>query len=223
MNEYDSEPIPGLPEYLPEGEEILWQGAPSWQSLSKRAFHLHWLLGYFAILAVWQTATSFYDGFGLLQALSSLSWLGMLTAIVMGLVLLFAWLVARTTIYTLTNRRIVLRFGIALPMSINLPFSRINAAAIKAYPDGSGDISISLKGDSRVSYLIIWPHSRPWRFKSPEPTLRCIPDAAKVADLLGRTFTQTHDSYQKSATLAASGAPQTQATHQASVLSRESL
>jgi hypothetical protein len=35
----------------------------------------------------------------------------------------------------------------------------------------------------RLSYVMTWPHVRPWRMKHPEPALRCIPDAAKVAKL----------------------------------------
>ena len=39
MTEYEAEPIRGLPGLLPKGEHIVWQGAPQWQALSRRAFH----------------------------------------------------------------------------------------------------------------------------------------------------------------------------------------
>ena len=42
-----------------------------------------------------------------------------------GIALVFAWASARTTVYTITNRRVVMRFGIALPMTLNLPFTLI--------------------------------------------------------------------------------------------------
>jgi len=43
---------------------------------------------------------------------------------------------------------------------------------------------LELKGDSKVSYVMAWPHVRPWRFARPEPALRCIPDAQAVAKIL---------------------------------------
>jgi hypothetical protein len=32
--------------------------------------------------------------------------------------------------------------------------------------------------------LVLWPHARPWYFSPPQPMLRAIPDAAKVAGIL---------------------------------------
>ena len=37
MSEFDTEPVPGLPEQLPEGERLRWQGAPKWAALAVRA------------------------------------------------------------------------------------------------------------------------------------------------------------------------------------------
>jgi hypothetical protein len=34
-----------------------------------------------------------------------------------------------------------------------------------------------------LSYLVCWPHVRPWRFQT-QPALRCIPNARRVAQLL---------------------------------------
>ena len=30
-DDFDFEPVRGLPQVLPEGERLLWQGAPRWQ------------------------------------------------------------------------------------------------------------------------------------------------------------------------------------------------
>jgi len=35
LGEYEYEPVPGLPQRLPQGERILWQGAPDWQTLAR--------------------------------------------------------------------------------------------------------------------------------------------------------------------------------------------
>ena len=39
---------------------------------------------------------------------------------IVGASILYAWLVARSTMYTITSRRVVMRFGIAVPVSFNL-------------------------------------------------------------------------------------------------------
>ena len=47
MSEHDFEPIRGLPGPLPEGETILWQGAPDWRVLAVQAFHVRAVAIYF--------------------------------------------------------------------------------------------------------------------------------------------------------------------------------
>ena len=36
--EHEFEPVHGLPEKLPAGEKILWQGSPDWKTLANEAF-----------------------------------------------------------------------------------------------------------------------------------------------------------------------------------------
>ncbi|MBT5209757.1 MAG: PH domain-containing protein, partial [Halieaceae bacterium] len=50
VREYEYEPINGLPENLPEGESIVWQGAPRWTALANRVFQVRTLALYFAAL-----------------------------------------------------------------------------------------------------------------------------------------------------------------------------
>jgi len=79
---------------------------------------------------------------------------------------------------------------VALPMTVNVPLGKIANAALKTYRDGSGDIPLRPSADSdRVSYLLLWPHIRPWRMRAPEPMLLSIPDAAKVAARLAEALT----------------------------------
>jgi hypothetical protein len=92
--------------------------------------------------------------------------------------------VARTTVYAITDRRVVMKVGIALPTTINIPLATIASAAMRPGRDGGGDISVALTGDVRVAYLLLWPHARPWRLAKPEPTLRGIDDVASVGRLL---------------------------------------
>jgi hypothetical protein len=106
----------------------------------------------------------------------------------LALVALLTWLTTRTTVYTITNRRVVMRIGIALPLTVNLPFRIVGSAGLKLHADGTGDIPLSLTGDGRMAYLHLWPHARPWRVSRAEPMLRAVPDAARVAEILGRAL-----------------------------------
>ncbi|MFM7692363.1 MAG: hypothetical protein ACKPAC_23350, partial [Alphaproteobacteria bacterium] len=50
LTEHGLEPIPGLPEALPEGEVLLWQGAPAWTEIAQRVFLIRWVMAYFLFL-----------------------------------------------------------------------------------------------------------------------------------------------------------------------------
>ena len=97
----------------------------------------------------------------------------------LALLALLAWLGARTTLYVITSRRLVMKIGIALPIFFNLPFSPIASAALRVYSDGTGDIPVALGKGQRIAYLHLWPHARPFRFTKPEPALRCVRHAAR--------------------------------------------
>jgi len=117
----------------------------------------------------------------------------------LALVALLTWLTTRTTVYTITNRRVVMRIGIALPLTVNLPFRIVGSAGLKLHADGTGDIPLSLTGDGRMAYLHLWPHARPWRTSRAEPMLRSVPDAARVAEILGRALASAARPAQESA------------------------
>ncbi len=186
--EYEFEPVPGLPENLPAGEAILWQGAPNWKNTAMRALHIRGTAIYFALLLIWYTESKLNQGESWSSVLMSDLRLGGLATITLGLMGLYAWLSAKTTLYTITNRRVVMRVGVALPMVLNLPFARIEAANLKGYDNRSGDIALTLFKDDRVAYLMLWPHVRPWRLTRAQPMLRGIPDAAVAAAILGEAL-----------------------------------
>ena len=175
MREHDDEPVRGLPGHLPEGEHIVWQGSPDWRVLARTALHARAVAFYFAALIV---AAPIVGG-GLAGAAATA------IAAVLGLALLhlLAWAQARTTIYTLTNRRVVLRFGVALQTCLNLPLGIIGTAGLHLRADGTGDLPLALTRPG-LGYAQLWPHVRPWHVSRPEPMLRAVPDAARVAALL---------------------------------------
>jgi hypothetical protein len=176
--------IPGLPGSLPRGEELLWQGAPDWWSLARHGFRLRGITIYFGILAGLRAAFAWTDGATAVESLLGALWLVVLGAAAIGLFCLYAKLVARSSIYTITSRRIVMHVGVALPMTINFPFKLITSAALAEHSDGSGDIPFVLADGNKASYMVLWPHARPWRFSQVEPMLRGVPDAHHVATIL---------------------------------------
>jgi hypothetical protein len=179
-------PPQDLPEPLPAGEQILWQGAPGWRALARDAFHVRAIAAYFAALILWRVVATSADGRELSATLVvGLELVGLGMAAI-GVLTGIAWLIARTTAYTITNRRVVLQIGVALPMTINVPFRIVASAAFARHRDGVGDISLALTGRDRLAYLLLWPHVRPWRFTNAEPTLRGVADGEKVADILAR-------------------------------------
>jgi hypothetical protein len=180
VTEYEYEPVAGLPERLPPGEEILWQGTPRWPGLARYAFHVRKVAAYFLILALLTLVWDLQGGTGLAGSLANLSWLAVAAALSIVLLTMLARAMARSTLYTITNRRVAMRFGVALPMTINLPFSKVRSAALRENPDGTGDIPLTLDPKARVAYWVLWPHARPWRFGPAEPMLRAIPEAASV-------------------------------------------
>jgi hypothetical protein len=187
LSRADVQPPPGLPEPLPEGERIVWQRSPAWRPYARRVFHFNKIALYFALLIAW-IAGSAYAGSGELQdALRALGWAAPPAVGVLLVLGLLGWGYARTTTYTVTNKRIVIQSGLAFPASINLPFARIDSADLRTHADGTGDIELSLAGE-RVLYSMLWPNVRMLRVSKPRPVLRALTDPAEAAGSLGRAL-----------------------------------
>jgi hypothetical protein len=184
----------GLPGPLPPGERLLWQGAPRWGALARQAFHVRKLAIYCGVLLAWRVVADLSDGQPPASAALGAVWLTPLVLGAVGIPALLAWLFSRTTVYTITSRRVVLRSGVALPMTLNIPFRLVGSAALKTYRDGTGDIPLALAGPDRIGYLHLWPSARPWRFARAEPMLRAVPDAARVAEILAQALAAAAES-----------------------------
>ena len=183
-DDFDFEPIPGLPERPPAGETILWQGAPHWWGLALRVFHIRKVAIYFGILIAWLGVSTVSDG-GTLAA-TAMAMLSVLPIAALGLGILagLAALYARTTVYTITNRRVVLRFGVALPITLNFPFGVVEDASLRICSDGTGDIPLSLRGTDKIAHLVLWPFARPGHYRKPQPMLRALAQPEAVAEIL---------------------------------------
>ncbi|WP_299882321.1 photosynthetic complex putative assembly protein PuhB [uncultured Sulfitobacter sp.] len=181
-DDFKFEPVPGLPEALPDDEHILWQGRPDAMRLAREGLKLNWVLGYFAVLTIWRIGVS-----STTVPISEAIWHGvpfvLAAAVAALLIITMAYVQARSTVYTLTNKRVAMRIGAALTMTLNLPYVCIANAAVQQRGSGHGTLSFELLGDARLSYLMTWPHTRPWHFARTQPALRAIADVAKVAEI----------------------------------------
>ncbi|MEO1564047.1 MAG: photosynthetic complex putative assembly protein PuhB [Pseudomonadota bacterium] len=181
-DDFQFEPVPGLPTHLPQGEEILWQGRPAVFGFARDVLKLRWVAGYFLFLMVWRGIAN--SDQGLAAVLQNTLPLILFAAAAVAAILGLAAIMALTTMYTITTRRVVIRKGAALSFSLNLPFSKIISADLAKRPDGSGTIVLKMSDPIGLGYIMVWPHVRPWRMKVVEPSLRSIKDAGRVSDIL---------------------------------------
>ena len=189
-HEHEFEAAYGLPEPLPKGENILWQGAPDLQDLAVRVFHMKKIAVYFVILMVVRGSYLYSQAADSLTILAGVLLVAGLALTAMAALGLLAWLTARTTAYTLTDQRVVMRIGIVLTLTFNLPLKQIQTAGLLLSGKGFGDIPLALSGASRIGYINLWPHARPFKLANPEPMLRCIPNAQAFATQLQQAWAQ---------------------------------
>jgi hypothetical protein len=184
VNEYSHEPIPGLPGELPEGEHVLWQASPSWDAMAKRVFQVYTAALYFLILIVAHLIYRIMDGAPLSMLTGTLAWQGGLALAVVVILAIMSKLYAASTLYTITSRRLIIRSGVALPMIVNLPLTKVESAGLRRLRDGTGDISFLPVEGTKVFWLMLWPHVRPLHFSRVQPLLRGVEDPDAVARLL---------------------------------------
>ena len=181
-DDFNFEPIPGLPEKLPLGEELLWQGRPNFLRLAWHSFGIIWITAYVFFAMISQAIQSILGlhehAFLPVFSFYFLNWIG-----ASSILSILAYLQMRSTIYTITNKRVVLRIGAALPITFNIPFKQIYSVGVRAYGK-TGSIALALKGSNKISYLSCWPHTRPWYFARPEPSLIFLEDIDSVSQIL---------------------------------------
>lgn len=184
-DDFEVEPIPGLPAELPQGERLLWQGIPSWKSLAIHAYHARKVALYFAILVLWRAGAGIANGQSFEAIAVACGFMAVLGGVAVGVLSLLAYASAKATVYSVTSRRVLIRHGVAVQMTLNIPFRFIQSAGLQSYADGTGDISLSIDRKERIGYLITWPHLRPWQLTRPQPSLRSLADSREAAGILG--------------------------------------
>jgi len=183
-DDFDFEPMPGIPAPLPEGERLLWQGTPRWRSLAVRAYHVRKVAVYFGILVLLRVAAGLGNAHSFAAAALQCLFIVFLGSVAFGVLCVLAYLNARSTVYSITSRRVLLRHGVAVQLTMNIPLKFIETAALRPFADGTGDIALTLPRSERIGFVISWPHLRPGRFTRPQPSLRALVDAKAAADIL---------------------------------------
>jgi len=187
-HEHEFEPQYGLPERLPSDERIVWQVSPDAWTLAKDAFHFRKLVVYFAVLCIAKVIPEVTDGAGLSEVLLSLKLLAPLALLGLASVWILALMTARTTVYTLTNKRLVMRLGVVLTVTFNLPLSKITGANLRKGTDGFGGICLSLPREDHIAWIHLWPSARPWCLANPEPMIRSVANVDVLADQLAAVW-----------------------------------
>jgi len=178
-----------LPEALPEDERVLWQRSPEWRPYSRRVFQIDKISLYFLVVICWVAVAAYIDNGGWQALFRSLIWSVPPALGVIGLLALVAWGYARTTVYTITNKRVIIQSGLAVPSAVNLPFAKVMSADMKTFTDQTGDIELSMSGP-RLLYSMLWPNVRLFRVKRPIPVIRAIHQPDTVAELLGQALAE---------------------------------
>ena len=186
----DSRPVSEAPAALAGDERIVWQGAPDWRRFALSVMKIRTIALYFAVIMVARFAADLVAGQGVGAGLVSAAWTLCLALPVLGFLAIYAKLVARSTRYTVTTKRLVLRIGVALPMTVTIPVDLVETLDLRRHADGSGDILIGVLPKQRLSYSVLWPHARPWCFSRPQAALRAVPQAEAVAETIGRMLAE---------------------------------
>ena len=170
----------------------MWQGTPDALTFLRRVLHARMIPLYFGALITWRVLTGFYDGDATSAIAISVAVAVLLGAVLFALCWWFARAVARTTIYTITDKRVVMRFGIAIPVTFNYPFSQIVSADMRQLDGDSATIALTLKEHTKVSWAVLWPHARPWKMARPQPAMRAVGDASAAAAHLAAGLKSVH-------------------------------
>lgn len=175
--------VRGVSEALPPGERILWEGAPDSRALARHLFFIRPLSTYLGAMVLWWVAVN-RTQLGTEQFWATLGIQLMLVGGVIGGAWLMARAIANGTTYAITDRRIVMRFGVIFPLTINVPLHYVEGASARQFPDRTGQIAVQLSKKESIAWIVLFPHVRPWEFSRPQPLLRGLTDPVKVGEVL---------------------------------------
>lgn len=185
------EAVPGLPAPLPEDETILWQGRADGKTLAVHAFHIRTVTLYLAIVVLVRAAFAVSSEAPMDEVLQNAGAVAFLAGTAAAILGTLGWAMARRSLFTITNKRVVIRHGVAFRKYINLPFKEIAAVDLRSHPSGYGDLALRTSPQNTVPYLHLWPFARPLRINRTVPLIRSIKNAADVASILVAAIRET--------------------------------
>ena len=147
-----------LSENLPNGEQLIWQGRPERYALATRAMYLKYIAFYLVALIAARTGYLILDGESVATWSGMLAWQLLASAFVILLIVGLAAVYSRTTRYSLTNERLIIKTGAAITIHINLPLQQITAADLREYSDGTGDITLQVSRAEKLYWLLRLRH-----------------------------------------------------------------
>jgi Bacterial PH domain len=175
--------VHGVAEALPPGERLMWEGAPAPRALARHLLFVRPLAAYFALMVAWWVVANIGKA-GTMDFWMPVALQLTLVSLVLGGVLGLANWIAQSTTYAITDRRIVMRLGVIFPLTVNIPLKYVVSAQARTFGDGTGQIAVQLDQKEKLAWIVLFPHVRPWRFRTPEPLLRGLTDPAEVGRVL---------------------------------------
>jgi len=189
----DAEPIDialGLPGPLPGDERVLWHGKPQRDALLRYLFRWPLLSAYFALFALLPIAATARAGASLAQVMfSPLLLLPLALPVAIG-VFASAVMLARTSTYVITERRVILQVGVAFTRTVNIPLALIADVSARERARGL-DIALTLRRPNKIAWFALWPHARGLRLANPVPMLRGLPGDSPAGAILVEAIMRT--------------------------------
>lgn len=169
---------------IPSGEEIHWYGRPDWKSLGYCCYGIKYLIIYL-LLSVLYTFVKMPVEFSLAAFVNHYIPY-MLSGTVAGIILfILAFASAKHTCYVITDKRIVIRTGIALVFLLNLPFKNILSIDRQRLKNTRGNLAFTIQSKKRIPYFSCWPSVRGGSVLNPVPAFRSILDVQEIERLVG--------------------------------------
>jgi len=169
---------------LPAGERVLWSGEPDQRSVARYFLRERWVLGFVVLCFVIGVGDALQNGGA--DANRRLVGVGALSAFLLTVAIVsirfFAWQIAATSKYVITDKRVFFNIGIVMRADANIPFSSVENVDLLRRSDGSADLLVSLTEAQEIPWLLLFPHMT-WRgSRRGRPTFRALRNPQAAAD-----------------------------------------
>lgn len=140
-DDFNFEPVRGLPERLPEGEHILWQGRPSTRMLAREALSTRTVAIYFGVVAALRVIIS-TASFPLPTALGHAVPILMIGVVAIAILYGVAFAQARSTVYIGRQRFWVCRCWHWVLRQLVILHHANDPRRLRRFSGGNGDLGL---------------------------------------------------------------------------------